>query len=185
MIVATNTGNAPTTTGVATAYYVTVRVSEQVPLTFLSAISGRTSSIVSGRATAGVVSSAAGDCVYVLDPTGNAAVNASNGVNIQSECGYWINSSSSSALQVVGGAQVKAINSSKVNLVGGEVVNNGGVVSPTPTVSSPAADPFASRSVPLQRAATASHHYLCDYGTAGGCAHTSPPPISATTTTTR
>lgn len=171
--VTTNTGNSPTASGVTTAYYITVRVAEKVPLTFLSAVSGRTSSVVSGRATAAVVSSAAGDCVYVLDPSGNAAVNASNGVNIQSECGYWINSSSGSALQVVGGASVKAINSSKIYLVGGETVNNGGVVSPTPTASSPAVDPFASRNVPLQRAATASHTYSCDYGTAGGCAHTS------------
>jgi hypothetical protein len=171
--IAANTGNPPTASGVSTAYYMTVRVAEQVPLTFLSVIVGRNNTLVSSRATAGVISTASGGCIYVLDPTGSASLNASNGVNIQSECGYYINSNSTTALSVVGGAVLKALNSSAVDLVGGYLINNGGSVSPMPTPSSAAADPFASKAVPLQRAATAQHAYSCTYGSSEGCAHTS------------
>jgi hypothetical protein len=169
----TNTGNPPNVSGVASAYYINVRVAEKTPLTFLAALAGNTSAIVSGSSTAIVAVTATSDCIYVLDPSGSAAVNANNGISVQSECGYWINSSSSSALTVIGGASIKALNSSSINLVGGTSINNGGSVSPTPTVSGAATDPFLSRSVPLQRSVTGSHTYSCSYGSTGGCAHTS------------
>lgn len=167
-----NSGNSGIS-GATTAYYVTAKVSEKTPLTFLSVLTGQTSTIVSGTSTSGIITTPASDCVYVLDPSGSASLNASNGVTIQSECGYWINSSSSSALSVIGGATVKALDSSSINLVGGVNQNNGGVISPTPTKTSAAADPFGSIPVPLQRAATGSHSYSCTYGSSGGCAHTS------------
>src|ERR1700722_4586838 len=101
--IAANIGNPPTASGVSTAYYITARTTEQVPLTFLAVIAGRTSSIVAAVATAGIISSPAGDCVYVLDPSANLALNASNGSSIQSECGYWINSSGATVLSITGG----------------------------------------------------------------------------------
>jgi hypothetical protein len=173
MTIAANTGNPPTTTGVTTSYYITARAVEQIPLTFLSTITGRVTNLVSARATAAVVSTAAGSCVYVLDPTGSLALNASNGVTIQSQCGFWINSSSSTALSVIGGSQLQALNSTAIDLVGGYTNANGGSISPAPTHSSPATDPFLSRNVPLQRSVTGAHTYSCNYGSAQGCAHTS------------
>lgn len=173
VVIYSNTGNPPGVSGVTSAYYVKAIVSEKSPLTFLAALTGQYNTIVSGSSTAGVITSGSSDCVYVLDPSGNASVNASNGVNIQSECGYWINSTSSTALTVIGGANFKAIDGSSINIVGGVNQNNGGVISPTPVKMTAAADPFASRPVPLQRSATASHTYSCDYGASGGCAHTS------------
>jgi hypothetical protein len=170
--IAANTGNAPTASGVSTAYYITARTSEQVPLTFLAVIAGRTSSTVAAVATAGVISSPAGDCVYVLDPTGNLALNASNGSSVQSECGYWINSSGATALSVTGGASLKALNSTSIYLVGGFTNANGGSITPGTTHSSPATDPFATRSVPYQPSVTGGHSYSCTYG-ANGCTHTS------------
>jgi hypothetical protein len=168
--IAANTGNAPTAGGAATSYYMTARVTEQVPLTFLAVIAGRTNSTVAAVATAGVISSPAGDCVYVLDPSSNLALNSSNGTVIQSECGFWINSAGTTALSVIGGSHLTALDSSTIDLVGGSTNANGGVITPAPTKSSAAADPFASRDVPLQRSATAAHPYSC---TTGGCAHTS------------
>ncbi len=170
--ISANTGNPPTAGGVSTAYYVTARVTEQVPLTFLAVIAGRTNSTVAAVSTSGVISAPAGDCVYVLDPSGNLALNASNGVSIQSECGYWINSSGATALSVIGGSTLAALDSSKINLVGGSTNANGGTISPGTTHASPAADPFLTRDVPLQRSATSGHPYVCSYGTTGGCAHT-------------
>jgi hypothetical protein len=172
--IAANTGNPPTAGGVSTAYYITARVTEQVPLTFLAVIAGRTSSVVAAVATAGVISTPAGDCVYVLDPSGAAALNASNGVSVQSECGFWINSSNTTnALSVTGGSTLAALDSSTVNVVGITSTSNGGNVTPTPTRSSPALDPFLTRDVPLQRSVTSNHPYACSYGSTGGCAHTS------------
>jgi hypothetical protein len=171
--IAANTGNPPTAGGVATAYYITARTTEQVPLTFLAVIAGRSNTTVAAVATAGVISTAAGDCVYVLDPSANLALNASNGSSIQSECGYWINSSGATALSVIGGASLTALDSTSINLVGGYTNANGGSISPATTHSSPAVDPFSTRNVPLQRSATTAHSYVCSYGTTGGCAHTS------------
>ena len=171
--IAANTGNPPTAGGVSTAYYITARVSEQVPLTFLAVIAGRTSSTVAAVATAGVISSPAGDCVYVLDPSGAAALNASNGVTVQSECGFWINSNNSTnALSVTGGSALTALDSTTIDVVGVSSNANGGTITPSPTRSSAAADPFASRNVPYQPSATAGHPYACSYG-ANGCTHTS------------
>jgi hypothetical protein len=178
--IAANTGNAPTASGVTTGYYVTARVTEQVPLTFLAVIAGRTNSTVAAVSTAGVTSTAAGDCVYVLDPSGTVldpsgdlALNASNGVTVQSECGYWINSNGATALSVIGGASLTALNSSKISLVGGYTNANGGTITPLPTHSSAALDPFATRNVPLQRSAIGGRTYACTYGASGGCADTS------------
>jgi hypothetical protein len=172
MTIAANTGNPPTVSGVATTYYITARAVEKIPLTFLSAIAGRTSNLVSARATAAIVSTTGGSCVYVLDRTGSLALNASNGITVQSQCGFWINSSSATALSVVGGSQLQALDSTAIDLVGGYTNANGGSISPTPTHSSAATDPFLSKNVPLQRSVTGAHTYSCSYGSSGGCAHT-------------
>jgi hypothetical protein len=55
----------------------------------------------------------------------------------------------------------------------GYTTPNGGAITPTPVRATIPGDPFASRSVPLQRAVTGGHTYTCDYGSSGGCAHTS------------
>jgi len=172
--IAANTGNAPTASGVTTGYYVTARVTEQVPLTFLAVIAGRTNTTVAAVSTAGVITTAAGDCVYVRDPSGAAALNASNGVTIQSECGFWINSSNSTdAVSVTGGSALTALNSTSIDVVGVSSTSNGGTITPAPTRSAAAADPFASRNVPYQPAVTGGHTYACSYGASGGCTHTS------------
>jgi hypothetical protein len=173
VVITANTGNPPGTSGVTTAYYVMAQVSEKIPLFFLPAIVGRDNNIVSAKSIAAVLVTPASDCIYVLDPAGDASFNASNGVSVTSQCGYWIFSTSSSALSVVGGSTVTATNSTAIDVAGGWSINNGGSTSPAPTKATPPADPFLSRSVPLQRSVTGAHTYSCSYGASGGCAHTS------------
>src|SRR5262249_29831557 len=125
-------GSAPTASGVTAAYYVTARVTEQNPLTFLSVLGGGLWGTVSARSSAGVLSTSGGSCIYVLDPTGHATLNMSNGVSVTSECGVYVDSSASDALSVIGGATLRATNSSAIKVVGGTSINNGGSASPTP-----------------------------------------------------
>ena len=74
----TNTGNPPNVSGVTSTYYINVRVAEKTPLTFLAALVGYTNTLVSGSSTATVASTAANDCVWVLDPSGSKAMHAIN-----------------------------------------------------------------------------------------------------------
>jgi Flp pilus assembly protein TadG len=170
VLVTANSGSAPTVSGVSPSYYVTVRVSEKHPLTFLSVLGLGNWGMASARATSGVISGAAGSCVYVLDPSSAASLSLSNGVTVTSECGYYVDSSNSGALSVVGGAVLKATNSSQIKVVGGETVNNGGSTSPAALLSqSVAADPFLSLPVPWEDSAS-TRTYSCGYT---GCNHTS------------
>jgi hypothetical protein len=171
----TNTGNPASVSGVTSAYYVNVRVAEKTPLTFLAVLVGSTSTIVSGSSTATVASTAANDCVWVLDPTGSKAMYSANGVSVKSECGYWVLSNSATGAWVKGGSTVEALKSTVVNINvnGGYTTPNGGSITPTPVKAVAPSDPFLSRAVPLERSVTGGHTYSCGYGAAGGCAHTS------------
>jgi hypothetical protein len=171
----TNTGNPPNVSGVTSAYYINVRVAEETPLTFLAAMVGYTNTLASASSTAIVASTAANDCIWVLDQSGSKALYASNGVTVESECGYWILSSSATGTWVEGGSSLQALDSSTVNIntAGGYTTPNGGSITPSPVKAAAPSDPFLSRSVPLQRSATGTHTYSCSYGTTGGCDHTS------------
>lgn len=170
-----NTGNPPNVSGVTSAYYINVRVAEKTPLTFLAPVVGYTNALASASSTAIVASTAANDCVWVLDPSGSKALYSAAGVTIESECGYWVLSSSTTGTWVRGGSTLQALDSSAVNINtnGGYTTPNGGSIIPSPVKAAAPSDPFLSRPVPLQRSATGAHAYSCSYGAAGGCAHTS------------
>ncbi len=169
--IAAGTNTPPTVSGVSTTYYVTARVTEQIPLTFLATLGSGNWGQTAARATAAIVSTGAGSCVYVLDQANTAAaLSLSNGVTVTSECGYYVNSSSTSALSVIGGATLKALDSSQIVVHGGAAINNGGSTSPAPpeTNQPVTADPFASKPVPWSNSAS-TRTYECDYT---GCNHT-------------
>lgn len=169
VMVAASNGSAPTVSGVSPAYYVTVYVTEKTALTFLSVLGMGNWGQTSARATAGVISTAAGSCVYALDPSSAASLSLSNGVTVTSECGYYVDSNNAGALSVVGGASLKAIDSSQIKVTGGDTINNGGSTSPAPlTNQAVAADPFANLPVPWG-SSTSSRTYSCEYT---GCNHT-------------
>jgi Flp pilus assembly protein TadG len=100
-------------------------------------------SIISAKATAGLVGTVSPDCIYVLDPSAANAFQASNGATVAvSGCAVSVNSTNSTAASVTGGASVSA---SAINVVGGAAVNNGGSTTPAPVTGvTPVADPFAS-----------------------------------------
>ena len=84
--------------------YVEVLISQPEPTYFLRVL-GYSTVTVSTMAVSGAQNSAG--CIYALDPSAQNALSASNGVNITSTCGIYVDSSSSSALSVIGGAVIK------------------------------------------------------------------------------
>ena len=145
--VSANTGTAPTATGASPSYYMTLRVTERRSLTFLSVLNV-TLGYVSARATAGVFVTAAGSCVYILDPSGQASLNASNDAQITSSCGVWDFSSASNALYAVGSANV-TVTSGQIEYDGGYYTDNSGSkFSPAPTYASPGGNPLANIVLP-------------------------------------
>ena len=82
-----NTTTSPVS-GSSPDYWVRYTVTEQIP-TLFSAILGKTSIIVSARATAGVFASANGGCVYVLSP--NSGAWTQSGGNFTTGCGIYDN----------------------------------------------------------------------------------------------
>jgi Flp pilus assembly protein TadG len=131
------------------ANYVEVLITEAEPTYFLRVL-GHSSMNVSTRAVSGIINSAG--CIYALDPSAAKAISASNGVNISSSCGIFDDSNNSDALDVVGGAVVKATG---VGVVGQAVINNGGAVENTSggslTISqniAPVPDPLAHITAP-------------------------------------
>ena len=88
----------------------------------------------------------AGGCIYVLDPTSSSAMNVSGSGNIYSNCGIYVNSSSSTALISSGGAKTTA---SVVDVVGNVNISGGSTITPTPTTGvSPTSDPLAKLPAP-------------------------------------
>jgi hypothetical protein len=77
----------------------------------------------------------AGECVYVLDPSSDLALNASKSVSVQSECGFWIDSNGT-ALTVIGGSTLAALDSTTIDLVGGSTNANGLPVNPAAIIQS-------------------------------------------------
>jgi len=134
--------NVPTAPGLTAAqYWVTARVTQQIPQLF-SAVLGNTMLSVAAESTAALFPVSSGGCVYVLDPTDQNAFVASGSAIVHAPCGFYINSSNSKAMQVTGGACVTATPSS-IYIVGSDTGSNT-CISPAPTTGSTAvADPLA------------------------------------------
>jgi hypothetical protein len=146
-IQANNTSSAPTVSGVSTNYWAVVRVSDTPP-SFFGRLTGFGLNSTA-RATAAVMGGGSGGagCIYVLDPHAADAFDAGNNNSVTTQCGIYVNSDasgSSEAMHVYGSAHVTASNGSAVDVVGSVKTDNGGVITPTPTKTSAAADPFSS-----------------------------------------
>jgi len=144
---ASNTG-APTAPHTSNIYYVTVRVTQKLPLTFLSVIGAGQWAYVQARATAGVNASAGGGCLYVLNATANKAYSATGG-NISTSCGFYVDSNKSDAAYMSGG--VLNLNNGANFIIHGQLSNGGGNIVPSGNVlqSQPAvANPFSGMTAP-------------------------------------
>jgi hypothetical protein len=145
--ISASTGTPPTASGASASYYMTVRVTEKRYLTFLSVL-GVTLGYVSARATAGIFTTAAGSCVYILDPSGQASLNASNDAQITASCGIWDYSSATNGLYAVGSANVTTT-SGQIQYNGGYYTDNSGSrFSPTPTQEAAGTNPLSGLVVP-------------------------------------
>ena len=149
--------------GAAVDYWVSATVSIPMVPTFLQVVGMRSATAAASATGAVVGSPSAGGCIYVLDGSGTAAMNVSGSEVLSSNCGIYVNSTSSNALLSSGGATTTA---SVVDVVGGVNISGGSTITPTPTTGvSPKADPLSALPAP----------------TFGGCNFTSKN-ISATTT---
>ena len=139
--ITSGTGTPAPAPGMTTAYYITATVTRTLPSLFSMAL-GRSSTVVAAQSSAAVATQVAPNCIYVLDPTGAAALNVNNGASVTVGCSIAVNSSSATSVSATGGA---SINSSGISTVGGYTVNNGGSLSPLPQTGKVAqADPLGS-----------------------------------------
>lgn len=161
---ATVTVNNPPSSGryAGNPNYVEVIIAQAEPSYFLRVL-GYSSTKVSTRAV-GAAMNAAG-CIYTLNPSIAKALSVSNGANISASCQIYVNSNSSDALDVVGGATIKTTG---VGVVGQAVVNRGGSIQNMSggslTVSqniAPVADPLAHINPPTvgKCTYTGTQHY--------------------------
>lgn len=115
---------------------VQVTVSQNQPTYFMRVL-GWSQVPVSTEAVALTISG--GSCVYALDPSASSTIDLSGGGNLNSTCGVYDNSNSSSAL-VVGGTSI--LQAPLVGVVGGTNINGGGSTPPTSGISA-FGDPLA------------------------------------------
>lgn len=161
LTVASGTGNPATVSGVNTLYWVTATASS-TNNTLFSYLMGFATTKAVAQATAGVSQYVPATCVYILDPSGQNAINASNAFQLNSECGLAVNSSNSDAVSVVGSARLTV---PSLTIVGGYQVNNGGSISVTPsTGAAPSADPYGSLPAPSYSGCDHTN-YSSGYGT--------------------
>jgi Flp pilus assembly protein TadG len=108
---------------------------------------GPATSSITAKGTAALVSTVSPSCVFALDSSAQNAFQATNGTTvIVNGCSITVNSTNSVAATINGSSTVTA---TAIDVVGGIVVNGGGVANPTPTTgTTPVADPFASVPAP-------------------------------------
>lgn len=116
--------------------YIEVIVSRQTP-TYFMRLFGVNDLTVAAKAVATL--GPATDCVYTLDSSGTD-INVAGSADVQSTCGFYGNSSSSSDLTVGGGG---ILDSTNENLVGGYSLDNNGTLTVPPTTGiMPVPDPL-------------------------------------------
>jgi hypothetical protein len=143
VMVAANT-TSPPISGTSPSYWISVTVSQKLPLTFLSVL-GQKWGNVSANSTTAIYGSSTGGCVYVMSPSGSGITMSGGGIS--SNCGVYVNSNSSSAVLSSGGS-ITTSGTAVTDIVGGWT-HAGGTISPAPVLgSSTQTDPFASMTAP-------------------------------------
>ena len=138
-------GTTPPGTTISPAYWVSTTITENLPQLF-SAVLGKTSAKVAVRSISAVFLSAAGACIYALDPA-NTGFDASGTPDVEAQCGIYVDSNDSSAMLVGGSTAI--VNSTVIKIVGNYDTHGHPTINPTPSVGQPITpDPFASVSLP-------------------------------------
>jgi len=143
---AANTTSSPVS-GLSTQYWVTATVGSVEKHGF-SAVLGYLSGMVSAKATAVILPGSNYGCIYVLDPLASDSLDVSGTTQVNAPCGVYVDSSSSTALQVKGKGATLNASPGSIQVVGNDTGSNG-VISPSPTVnSSYVSDPLANVPAP-------------------------------------
>jgi hypothetical protein len=163
--ISSGTGTPPSAPGVSTSYWVTVKASQPMYLGFLSSI-GLTSGNVTAEATGAIMTQGGGGCIYVMDPSLSGSYTVAGTATVNSTCGIYVNSTSSSALTAKGNSVTNA-NGTPIDVVGGTSINNNATVTPTPATGQIAVpDPLSALPAPTYSG--------CDYtgfSSSGGTYH--------------
>ena len=147
-------------------YWISVTVSEKLPLTFLSVL-GQQYGNVSYQSIGGVWLPSAGGCIYTLGRNGTD-VSMNGNTAISTGCGLYVDSNSSSAISIVGAnGQITASGGASVNVVGNVSTHSPGQISPSAnTGATLASDPFSGMTAPSTGAClTYSGQAVLDPGT--------------------
>jgi Flp pilus assembly protein TadG len=143
-VAANTTSPPPAAPGVQVKYWISVRISQNNPLTFGAVLGGRTLT-VGARSTAAVVLTVPTNCVIALDNSAHSAVAVNGGADVNANCGVASNSSASDALAVNG--KVSILDASSIEVVGN--YTGSGTIDPTPVTGIvPAANPYANLPTP-------------------------------------
>jgi len=145
---ASNTA-APTAPNTSNNYYMTVRVTEKNPLTFLAVVGTGLWGSVTSRSSTGVnLPSGGGGCIYVMDPTAHQSYNMSGG-NLTTSCGIKVDSNASDAAYMNGGNIT--LNNSADFTIHGSLSQIGGNISPSGNIKQNQAsftNPFSGMTAP-------------------------------------
>ena len=141
-------GSAPTSSGATVAYWVVVRVTEQIPQLF-SAVLGFPSALVSARTTTGTRQGSGGGCIITLNPTSSESIRMTGTSGITTGCGVYVNSTADPAVDLTGsGARITTTNNAKTQIAG-NCTGSCGLISPAPQVGVPTfGDPFQDMAPP-------------------------------------
>ena len=142
---------------VAVTYWASAKVSEDLPALF-SMVTGNTHTSLTAKSVVGYIPPVASGCIYVTAPTGTALTTNGN-TQITTGCGIWVNSNSSTAINLSGGnTTITDTNpDTKVQIVGNYSCygQTTGCISPAPQLGARSAgDPLAGLPAPTAGSCT-------------------------------
>ena len=101
---------------------------------------------VNARGVAHQGTASGGGCLFTLDPSSPSAFSLSGGVQLTSQCGVQVNSTSATAMSVSGGTSLTA---PSIQVAGGYSLSGGSSISPLPsTGAAVVTDPLANLQAP-------------------------------------
>jgi len=129
--------------------------------------SGFHSGSVASQAIAGISTTPAPACLYILSPTAAGALTIAGGSGIvTSGCGVYVNSNSSTAINLNNDGDLTATGGGVIDVVGRVSIASGSTMTPTATTFAGAADPLANLAVPTVSSTCDHTGYSLAYGTA-------------------
>jgi hypothetical protein len=143
--------------GITVTLWAVAKVSEQIPQLF-SIVTGNTTATLTARSIVGYIPPTNGGCIYVISPTGTAFTTNGN-TGLTTGCGIWVNSNSSTAIDMSGGNTSIAVTNPDASVnIGGNykcATSNPNCITPAPNLNATSAgDPLAGLDAPTDGSCT-------------------------------